>query len=229
ARRLPDLPRWVEARSLLLWGPCEIFGLEEEAELSAVLRDPETGSVFVVGTPAMRHVQVAVRRNAHGGELVAPREQESRLAHAVPGWTHARAILHLLRDPTRLPAVSGGGVDFLDPALLAGLPLSVEFRRELESAAEHSLIAAMFVEGQPVSFCYAGSITESLWDISIDTLPEHRRRGHAARCVAHMIHHMRAEGKQPVWAALETNSASWRLAQKLGFTAVDELAIFAPP
>jgi hypothetical protein len=116
ARRLPDLPRWVEARSLLLWGPCEIFGLEEEPELSAVLRDPETGSVFVVGTPAMRHVQAAVQRNEHGGELIAPREQVSRLSHVLPGWTHTRAILHLLRDPTHLPAAAGGGVHFLDPA-----------------------------------------------------------------------------------------------------------------
>ena len=45
--------------------------------------------------------------------------------------------------------------------------------------AEYSLIAVTFVENQPVSFCYAGAVTESLWDVSIDTLPEHRRHGYA--------------------------------------------------
>ena len=48
AYRLPDLPRWVEVRDLLLWGDCEILGLRQEPDLSFVLRDPETVSVFVV-------------------------------------------------------------------------------------------------------------------------------------------------------------------------------------
>jgi hypothetical protein len=43
-----------------------------------------------------------------------------------------------------------------------------------------------------------------------------------------MIRHMARQGKQPVWAALEENPASWRLAWKLGFAVVDELALFRP-
>jgi hypothetical protein len=37
---------------------------------------------------------------------------------------------------------------------------------------------------------------------------------------------MHTQGKQPVWQAVEENPASWRLAQKLGFVPVDELALF---
>jgi hypothetical protein len=40
---------------------------------------------------------------------------------------------------------------------------------------------------------------------------------------------MDASGKQAVWGAVEENPASWLLAQKLGFVAVDEIALFEPP
>ena len=89
-------------------------------------------------------------------------------------------------------------------------------------------IAASFDDDRPVAFCYADE-TEGLWDISIDTLESHRRQGHAARCVAYMIDHMRRRGKVPVWAAEETNLPSLRLAAKLGFVPVDELRLFLAP
>jgi hypothetical protein len=116
----------------------------------------------------------------------------------------------------------------VDPSTLRWLPVSAELLGELESGADHSLIAATLVENQPVSFCYAGSMTETLWDVAIDTLRQHRRKGYAAICAAHMIRYMQAQGKQPVWQAEEENPASWWLAQKLGFVSVDELALFEP-
>ena len=90
-------------------------------------------------------------------------------------------------------------------------------------------MAATIVAGEAVSFCYAGSVTEQLWDISIDTLAEHRRRGYAALCVAFMVNHMRKQGKEPVWGALETNDASLGLAAKLGFVPVDRVVVFERP
>ena len=228
AQRLPDLPRWVEARYLLLSESCEIFSLQEEPELTAVLRDPETGFVFVVGTPAVSAIQAAVQPVVRGANVITPQEQVAWVAQALPEWTHTRVFLHILQDLRRLPMASAGQVGFLDPQMLKELPIAAELLRELEMGAEHSLIAATFVEQQPVSFCYAGSMTESFWDVSIDTLPEHRRQGYAALCATHMIRHMQVQGKQPIWAAVEENPASWRLAEKLGFVRVDELALFEP-
>ena len=88
AERLPDLPRWVEVRALLLWEPCEIFGLKEEPQLSLVLREPDTEAVFVIGTPAVLAVQAAIQKNVRG-EVIAPEEQAPWLAAALPGWTSA--------------------------------------------------------------------------------------------------------------------------------------------
>jgi GNAT superfamily N-acetyltransferase len=227
ASRLPDLPRWVEARALLLQGSGEIYGFQEQPGLAVGLRDPETQSIFIIGAPAEKAIRTALERNAGGGELIASLEQ-TWLADSLPGWTRTRIIVHRLVQPQRLTEVPPGMVGFLDPAVLHQLPIEDELVKELQSGAKHSVIAATFVDRQPVSFCYAGAITESLWDISIDTLPEYRRKGYAALCVTHMIYYMEGQGKQPVWQAVEENPASYRLAQKLGFMAVDELMLFTP-
>lgn len=140
-------------------------------------------------------------------------------------------MLHRLTDPSRLPPAPDDAVRFLQPGELEELVgISAELRRELSSAeAEGEPVAAVLVDGRPVSFCYPGSVTETLWDISIDTLPEFRRRGLAGRCVAHVIRHMWMMGRDPVWGAVVENPASWMLARKLGFEPVDELALFSAP
>jgi predicted GNAT family acetyltransferase len=107
--------------------------------------------------------------------------------------------------------------------------LPEELRSYLKSTLNRKvLVAASLADGRPVSFCCAEDETEGLWDIAIDTLEGHRRRGHAARCVAWMVAEMRRRGKEPVWAAEETNPASLRLAAKLGFVPADELVLFQP-
>jgi GNAT superfamily N-acetyltransferase len=228
ARRLPDIPRWVEARSLLLSGDGEVFGLEDSASLSLAVRDPSTGSVIVVGRPDAAAVRAAVRGIMHDGTLVAAEDETLWLVDTLVGWTRTRAILHSLPDFCRLPPVDDG-VRFLDPRAIDQLDIPAQLARELRIGAVDSEIAATFVDGRPVAFCYAGSTTESLWDVAIDTLPQHRRRGHAASCAARMIRHMHGRGKAPVWGAVEENPASWHLAVKLGFTPVDSLVLFEPP
>ena len=61
AYRLPGLSRWAEVRDLLLWGDCEILGPRQKPDLSFVLRDFETASVFVVGTPEVDAIRRAVQ------------------------------------------------------------------------------------------------------------------------------------------------------------------------
>jgi RimJ/RimL family protein N-acetyltransferase len=228
AQRIPDLPRWVEARATLLWECGEVYGLREAPELSLVVREPEVELVMVIGTPDAEAIREAVRANARGGTVIAPLDQAARLADALPDWTGTRAILHLPGPSLHLPEIPPDGVRFLDPAALDGLDAPDELLRELRSGAQHSPVAAAFADEKPVAFCYAGAITESLWDVSIDTLDGHRRRGYAALAAAYLIRHMDALGKRAVWGAVEENPASWRLAEKLGFVPVDELALFEP-
>lgn len=235
AESLPDVPRWLYARSMLLSGRCEVLGLEETPAgpsfAARELEEREDRWFCVVGRPSEEAIAEAARRNRNGGEALATPEGAARVAKALPGWTATRVIVHLLGDVSRLPPIVGQEVKpFGAPDLGAASDyLPDELRSYLQSAVgRRAPVAASLAEGRPVSFCCAEDETEGLWDIAIETLAGHRRRGHAARCVSWMVAEMRRLGKEAVWAAEETNPASLGLAAKLGFVPADELVLFQP-
>lgn len=225
ALALPDIPRWVETRALLLSGRGQLFGVDETGTFSFVVSSSEMELISVVGAPANGAILDAVAARGNDAEILVMPENSEYVAEALPDWTITPAQLHLLRDKSRLPALSNN-VRLLAPLEIESLThLPHDFKKELVTACRYSPVAATIIEGAPVSFCYAGSQTESLWDISIDTLQGYRNRGYAAACVAFMIELMNRQDKQPVWGALETNAASLRLARKLGFVAVDGIMV----
>ncbi|HEX2741749.1 MAG TPA: hypothetical protein VHM69_15005 [Rubrobacter sp.] len=100
AGALPDIPRWVEARSTLLGG-CELFGLDEEGEEpSFIVRDAVYPLVSVVGCPSLQAIRepVAGRR---GYDVLVPPEKGDHVAAALPAWERSPATLHELGDEGR--------------------------------------------------------------------------------------------------------------------------------
>ncbi len=91
------------------------------------------------------------------------------------------------------------------------------------------MVAVRVVAGVVVAVCAAGDVTETLWDVGIDTLEGHRRKGFAAACFRSLAAYMALRGKQPVWGANEDNVQSLELARKLGFQPVDRVAVLSRP
>jgi GNAT superfamily N-acetyltransferase len=229
AALLPDLPRWVETRSILLAGRGEVLGLSLHP-LACAVADPAFGSAIVVGRPPYDVIGEAMALAGPHGSVMAPRESRDWVAGALPELELERALLHVMGTEPSLPQLAPGDVGELGAEEIAALDLPGELREELrEAAAEGVRIAAALAGGSPVAFCYAGSVTESLWDISIDTLEPWRRRGYAARAVAFEVARFETLGKRPVWGALESNEASRGLARKLGFVPTDEIWVFTAP
>jgi predicted GNAT family acetyltransferase len=86
----------------------------------------------------------------------------------------------------------------------------------------------VWVEGQPVSFAHASWRSPRWFDVSVETLPGFRQLGLGEMAARALILDEMAQGRAPVWGALDTNLASLRLAARLGFAAVDQLWVIAP-
>ncbi len=225
---LPDVPRWVEARGMLLSSRGNVLGAEEGPIPTGVLLQPDTRLAVVVGEPG----EILIRQAADvADEILAAPEHADWVATVLPDWAAESATLHLLPDFSALPDTSNGSVRLLEPGELRGVsglpgPLGNELTVEARAG---SPIAAAFVGDSPVAFCYAGAVTETLWDVSIETIEPYRRRGFASRGAAYLIRRLAEDGKRPVWGAAESNAPSARLAATLGFKPVDSLVVFARP
>lgn len=224
---VPDQPKWVELRAMLLSGQCGIYELEDAERLSFMARQAEMEMVAVCGRPAPDAIRKVIALPPPSETVLCPPEDWRYVAEALPEWRSESATIYRLATGARLPEVPADAVRLLsidEIEVMNHAP--AELKEELIDAAMYSPVAATCLGKLPVSFCYAGSRTESLWDISIDTLAEYRNRGYAALCVSFMIKYFRRRGLAPVWGAVESNIPSMRLAAKLGFIPVDQIVVF---
>jgi hypothetical protein len=232
AAQLPDQPRWLETRGMLLGGRAQITGgTSVETGFVARLVDGAVSVVAVVG----RASPAAIARASDNLTAMTPilvqtdnAEHVASALAAAPGdpWQPERAILHRLSVQPSPPPFSDSDVRLLSAGdVLDHLPPGLRY--EITHASRLVPIAVVVQDGRPVSFCYACWMTETLWDVSIDTLESGRSRGLGATAVTFMIDVMRQGGREPVWGALESNASSLRLASKLGFRPVDEVVCFS--
>ncbi|HMI86456.1 MAG TPA: GNAT family N-acetyltransferase [Polyangiaceae bacterium] len=230
---LPDIPQWIEVRSMLLHGQARLVGPVSSLPTTLVALHRDGEQAVVVGRASHAAILEAAA-SAH--EILSATDDESWTMGALPDWKMERAVLFRRPRASPLPRIASGEVRFLTAGELAAITRGAPSLRpetlgdELLSAETSGTpIAAAFEGGYAAAFCYAGSITETLWDVSIDTLEPYQRRGHATKAVAFLIEHYHALGKQPVWGALVSNQASAALAARLGFSPVGSLSIFSRP
>ncbi len=88
---------------------------------------------------------------------------------------------------------------------------------EMKGAAVRCGLSVVRVDGLPVSFCYGHHESETWWDVSVDTIEGHRRRGLSRLSFFHRAGIYAKAGKQPAWGAMTDNEASNAMAQSLGF------------
>ena len=211
---------------MLLSGRCRIPWSSPSGDAFLVRSDP---GALVCCFGAVETAAVADAVGAGNVQAVlCPFETAPPVISALRGWEAVTAMLHCLPaglDPTTSePSARPAMLSRADGALLSHVPEPQ--RAEILDAIECSHVAAAILEGVPVSFCYPVYETETLWDVSVDTLEPYRRRGLARTCFEYLFEHMTAHGKSPVWGALANNPASSALARSIGFTEVDRSLVF---
>ena len=214
---LPDQPRWLETRDLLAWSGSSWIG-DDVRNFVVWSEDDDLGAIVGEPDPAAMHQAVQACEDV----LAFP----ENIRYVREHLTHVDAELATLFQasagtisepnyPCRL--LTRGEVTALSH-------LQPELRDELaDVVAEGKEILAALDGNLPVAFVYVASETETLWDISIDTVETHRRRGFASAAVLSMMRIMAQRSKTAVWGAVQSNTPSLNLARKLGFIEVDQL------
>lgn len=222
-----DQPRWVEIRAQLLNGRGEVVGWDQ-ATGSGVIRSTAAPLAGIVGQPTAEVVHAALAPMSRDTELIVMPESRQWIESVLPDWEACPATLHTRPENMALPPqrkdVDVRLFDRFDDELFA--LLLPDLQEEVKQWSAPGPAAAAVVNGRAVSLVYAGAVTESWFDVSVDTSPEYRRRGLAEACSRALIERMRQQGRCCVWGALDDNQASLKLAAKLGFVPVDRLVVF---
>jgi GNAT superfamily N-acetyltransferase len=216
--RLPDLPRWVETRDLLSWKGSVVA--ETSARSGFVVWSEDDGLGSVVGDPDPAGL---ARAAVEVPELLAFPENIEKVRALLRDFRAEPAAV--LSAPAQLPPSSPHPCRVIGHVEIASLKhIAVDLADELSDAADDGVtVVAAYDATLAVAFSYVAAETETLWDVSIDTVESHRRRGYAAAAVVHLMRLMKERGKAAVWGAVSSNPASMNLALRLGFVEVDAL------
>lgn len=149
--RVPDLPRWIDTRGMLLSGRAVVF---QPAQPTAgfVAAVPDAALAAVVGTPDRAVIEEVVESLAGDVNVLAQMEDADHVASALPGWRRQRALIHVQADHPARPAhaddgEAGRGVRIFSREMAPGFDhVPDRLRRELLDALNGRTIAR-FVPG----------------------------------------------------------------------------------
>ncbi|MGB5175271.1 MAG: GNAT family N-acetyltransferase [Thermoanaerobaculia bacterium] len=231
ASLLSDEPRWIDLKGLLISARCDIWTESEPVE-GFVARSWDYPFAAIHATPGASLIRQAVEagRSASQGQyltdewqLLAPPSSRATVEVALPGWRRRGVQLFRWGGGLERPDLDVDvRIDLLpDGHGAVGLtfdhvPATTRHEYILDWVSRRPMTVAI-VDSLPVTFCYAAFTTDTLWDVSIETIKPYRRHGLAAACFLTLARHMAEQGLIPAWGAMEDNPGSLGLAAKLGF------------
>jgi len=83
-----------------------------------------------------------------------------------------------------------------------------------------------FVDGRLVSIAYSFFVGENYEELGVVTSPDHRRKGLSAACTVGLREDILARGKQPSWSTSPENYSSLSVAEKVGFTFMNNSRLY---
>jgi len=109
---------------------------------------------------------------------------------------------------------------------LDGVVVPKNFWLSAESFIKYGKGYVLMVSDNIASTAYSATIDENILEIGIETNPAFRGNGYAFSICRKIIEYSLASNLLPVWACKLENTASYLLAQKLGFTVSKELPYY---
>ncbi len=99
---------------------------------------------------------------------------------------------------------------------------------DITTLLKEGIVAAALLDGQIVARAITGGRSRHYADIAITTLEGQRGQGLATATASLVIEQVQQAGLIPVWCSGSDNTASLRVAQKLGFTEVSRRTYIIP-
>lgn len=226
AQHLPDGPQTVISRAHLLWGTARAYavGLNEAGFETAVIEDPGCpGEPMLFGHNARQIAELMPQIPNWFCVNVTPdlADELEPLLAAQTGSALRRVedVYHILTQPPPAELLSHANVRLLNPD---DLPLLQTAPPELrghdpEQLLRQTAVAGAIIQGKLVAIAQNYALTERFGDIGVFTLPAWRGRGLAAAAAAWVADWLLGNGRTPVWSCGESNQASLRVAEKVGF------------
>jgi GNAT acetyltransferase len=217
---LPDLPRWVDARGLLLAERGVVVDLPDGCRMVCGRTDRLVIPVTIELSPLL---EARVIDEVTDPTILLQDVMLPAARYHLPDWIAEATTLYTLpsdlRDwsPIECPTAS------ISATQIGAADLPTVLRDELLDAAMRGQVWCAALDGQPVSFAYAAQATEAWFDMSVNTLERARNRGLGRAAAIGLIVDRLTRGQRPVWRALQGDEPSHRLARRLGFEPVDLL------
>lgn len=219
----PTLLLWDQGNNVLYLSgrPAGEAGLGQVAELIARQIRPQA---LAQGAPHFKVQALDPALEPRLGELFA-----GAALHAAPSFFYAYPAQEA--SPALPPGIAGLAIVAIERALLqeAGLRNSEQVRAELqwmwpseERFYAHGFGSAAIMPGEIVCWCTAEYLSADRCGLGIATAPAHQRRGVATATAAHAVAAALARGVRPHWECGQSNGASIRVAEKVGFVRVAE-------
>lgn len=210
---------------MLFAGTCDIWGDTE----AWIARSRVVPLGAAIGTPPGRLLRDVLRSAPGEFELLVQDDDVGHARAALRDWRVHAATMHVRPPDAPAEAAPPASLDIRiadppDAPSVYALPADWRLWATVSAA-----FATVWADGRPVAICEAIAVTETLWEVGVGTLDAYRRRGHARAAYLALTSVMRAKGKLPVWGSLDDNEASLRLAESLGFRAVERLWLLTPP
>lgn len=219
---LPDLPRWVDARGMLMARRGFVVDTSDGCRLICGRKDRLVVPITVELSP---QVEAAATREVPGASILLQDVMLPAGRFHLPDWTAEPATVYTLPPDRargwRLPPWPTAPMTLEQIDAAAGVPTTLG--DQLRDAVTRTSVWAASMEGQPVAFAHAAHTTESWFDISVYTLERARNRGLGRAAAMGLIVDRMLRGLRPVWRAGKSNEASHGLARRLGFEPVDLL------
>lgn len=219
---LPDLPRWVDARGMLMARRGYVVDTSDGCRLICGRKDRLVVPITLELSP---QVEDAATREVPGASILLQDVMLPAGRFHLPDWNAEPATVYTLPPDRarswRLPPWPTAPMTLAQIDDARDVPPGL--RDQLRDAVARTSVWSASMEGQPVAFAHAAHTTEGWFDLSVHTLEQARNRGLGRAAAMGLIVDRMLRGLRPVWCAEKRNEASHGLARRLGFEPVDLL------